>query len=178
MPTLTLRVSTTRTAIRSATSRAAARADSIVADNFDDRFMHTTPSAPSAARRLKASTKAPGAGAAVSGRALDARHMAQNSCGEASVASSGPTRIVKGTMVSRYSAMTSLGRSQALSATTRIPGMCVPPSGHRRRVHQPCQVRPGPVENVTCAAVPVKRAARPSGHLAGTGRGARGRRAR
>jgi hypothetical protein len=59
--------STTRTGIRLSTSAAPVKADWYVAESFEDNVTQTTPSAPSSAAAVKASAKAPGEGADVSG---------------------------------------------------------------------------------------------------------------
>ena len=158
MPRLTLRVSTTRTGMTSATSRAAARADSMVADSLDDRFRHTTPSAPSSARRRKAADERPrGGGGRRRQLTRGSGTRPKNPRARPRSHPRLPTRMVRGTMVSRCSAMTSPGRSQALSATTRIPGMlAVLPWGWASAE----KVRTG-------GGTGQDRAAPPSGHHAG-----------
>jgi hypothetical protein len=66
-PEVIERESTTCTGSSPASAVAALRADCMVAERPEERLMHTTASAPAAACRRKAASKAPGAGAAVSG---------------------------------------------------------------------------------------------------------------
>ena len=88
--------------------------------------MQRTPSYPSSAAARKASWKAPGEGAAVSGSTGLALQRAQNSVGVSetpSMNSSSPKRIERGTMVTPCSAATAVERSHALSVTIRILAM-------------------------------------------------------
>jgi hypothetical protein len=67
-PDVTDRLSMTRTSAVPSKAFAAVCADCIVADSWAERLMQTTASAPASRHRRKAASKAPGDGAAVSGR--------------------------------------------------------------------------------------------------------------
>src|SRR5437763_2723547 len=135
-PMVTESESTVRTGISPWTDLAAIWADWPVAESCEEMVMHTTPSAPAAAARRYASSKAPADGADVSGRTGEVAHRAQNSLGERSrrsTSSSPPKRMVRGTMSMSSSATRSAGRSQLLSVTTRGPAMSAPLFGDGRR---------------------------------------------
>ena len=109
-----------------------------MADTLEEMARQRTESAPSSAACWKAAMKAPGAGAAVSGRAPLPLVRSQNSSGESwrrSSNSSAPKRMVKGTTSTfSFEASSSL-RSQALSVTIRTPGIggvCHGPRGMSR----------------------------------------------
>ena len=99
-PSVTLRLSTTRTGITSATERAASSALCIVADSAPESETTTMPVAPSACSARYTCSNWPGAGAAVSGSVALVAHCAQNSavvsCSR-SMNSSSPNRIDSGT---------------------------------------------------------------------------------
>src|SRR4051794_39951987 len=78
-PIVSVLLSTTRTGTVSATDLAASSAAANVAERAEERLMQTTPSAPSVAAWRKASSNAPGEGAAVSGRTADDAQRDQNS---------------------------------------------------------------------------------------------------
>ena len=86
-PSVTLSESTTRTGRDPSRALAACRAASMVADIFDDRLTHTTPSAPSAAMASNAAWNCPGEGADVSGSPSKLRHRDQNSLVDSSTRS-------------------------------------------------------------------------------------------
>ena len=86
----------------------------------------STASAPSSAACWKAAWKAPGEGAAVSGRSPLPRQRSQNSAGVSwrrSSSSSSPKRMVSGTTMTLCSLTSWSVRSQALSVTMWTPGM-------------------------------------------------------
>ena len=92
----------------------------LIMDGFDERLMHTTAVAPSEAARRYACSKAPGDGAAVSGRTGDAATRRQNSLGlrsRRSTNSSFPKRMVSGTTSMLRAFVSASARSQALSVT-------------------------------------------------------------
>ena len=93
--------STTTTGHVSVIDFAATCADCMVADSFEERLMHTMPSAPSPASRRKAVSNAPAEGAAVSGSFGALSNRRQNSAAVSSLrstSSSLPKRIVSGTI--------------------------------------------------------------------------------
>src|SRR5581483_11392617 len=123
-PRVTLSESTTLTGNEPSRPRAAWRADSMVADSFEDRLTQTTLSAPSDRMASKASWNWPGEGAAVDGRPSVSEHRAQNSLVDSSVrsiSSSSPKRMRKGTRPTPSSVRVASGRSQAVSVTTLTP---------------------------------------------------------
>ena len=88
----------------------------MVAESFDERLMHTMPSAPSAASPRNADSNAPAEGAAVSGSIGELSSRRQNSAVLSSLrstSSSLPKRIVSGTISIPSCSTSSSGKSHA-----------------------------------------------------------------
>src|SRR5437660_560233 len=133
-PMVTLLESTTRMGTWPSRLRAPIWAAWPVAESLEDRLMQTMPSAPRSVARRNAVSKAPGEGAAVSGRTGEEWQRAQNSLGERSrrsTSSSPPKRMVYGTTSMSSSVTRSFGRSQLLSVTIRTSPIRRPPSVSR-----------------------------------------------